>query len=69
MIKICSYHIHFQKKIGIDFFIGFFNKNTQEVLYIIAIYKPLQMNTIFFTSILKNIIIEILTNCQTMTLT
>jgi len=35
---------------GVEFLAGFFNENTQ-ALYIIAIYKPPQMSTIFFISI------------------
>jgi hypothetical protein len=51
--------------LGVEFFIVFFNENTREALYIIAIYKPPQMNVIFFISILENIVTKILTNCPT----
>jgi DNA polymerase III psi subunit len=33
-------HTFSKKKNVLNFFIGFFNKNTQKALYIIAIYKP-----------------------------
>jgi hypothetical protein len=46
------------------FLIGVFNENTQ-ALYIIAIYKPPQMNTIFFISILEIIVTKNLINCPT----
>jgi len=45
------------------FLIALFNENTWQALHIIAIYKPSQMNSIFFISILKNIVTKIPTNC------
>jgi hypothetical protein len=49
----------------LNFSLFFFNENTQQALYIIAIYKPPQMNAIFFISILENIITKIPTNFPT----
>ncbi len=49
---------------GVEFLAGFFNENTQ-ALYIIAIYKPPQMSTIFFISILEVIVTISPTNCPT----
>jgi hypothetical protein len=50
---------------SVEFLIVFFNENTQQALYIIAFYKPPQMNAIFFISILENIITKIPTNYPT----
>jgi endonuclease/exonuclease/phosphatase family metal-dependent hydrolase len=51
--------------VAVSFFIVFFNENTQQALYIIAIYKPPQMNANFFISVLENIITKIPTNYPT----
>jgi hypothetical protein len=50
---------------SVEFLIAFFNGNTQQVLHIIEIFKPPQMNTNFFISILKNIVTKIPTNYST----
>jgi hypothetical protein len=50
---------------NIGFLIALFNENTWQVLYIIAIYKPPQMNAKFFISILENIITKIPTRRPT----
>jgi hypothetical protein len=50
---------------SVEFFIALFNENTQQTLYIIAIYKPPQMKATFFISILENIVTKIPTNCPT----
>ncbi len=50
---------------GTPFLIYFLNENTWQALHIIVIYKPQQMNAIFFISILKNIVTKIPTNCPT----
>jgi len=55
----------FKKNSGVEFLIVFFNENPQQTLYIIAIYKPPQMNVNFFIYILENIVMKILTNCPT----
>jgi len=48
-IQICSYPIRFQKQIqALNFSLFFFNEITWQTLHIITIYKPPQMNTIFF---------------------
>ncbi len=66
MIQICSYHIHFQKEnSNVEFPIVFFNEITQHAFHIIATYKPPQMNTNFFFSILENIVTKIPTNSPT----
>ncbi len=49
---------------SVEFLIVFFNENTQQLLYIIVIYKPPQMNVNFFISILEKM--KILTKCPTM---
>ncbi len=48
-----------------EFLIVFLNEKTQQALYIITIYKPPQMNAIFFISVLENIITKIPTNYPT----
>jgi hypothetical protein len=52
-------HTFSKANLGAKFLTGFFNENTQ-VLYIIAIYKPPQMSTIFFISILKSYLQKVL---------
>ncbi len=58
-------HTFYKKSSSTKFLISLFNENTQKVIYIIVIYKLLQMNTKNFISIFKNIITKILTNCPT----
>jgi hypothetical protein len=42
--------------VGVEFIIALFNNNTQEALYLIAVYKPLKMQVNYFCCILKTII-------------
>jgi hypothetical protein len=58
-------HAFSKKNSNIEFLIVLFNENTLQVLYVIAIYQPPQMNTNFFISILKNIVTNFFTNCPT----
>jgi hypothetical protein len=58
-------HTFKKKHSSTKFLISLFNENTQKVIYIIEIYKLLQMNTKNFISIFKNIIPKIPTNCPT----
>jgi hypothetical protein len=59
-------HTFSKTNLGAEFLIDVFNKNRQQALFIIAIYKPPQiLNTFFFISILKNIVTKIPTNCPT----
>jgi len=48
---------------GVEFIPALFNDNTQEALYIIAIYKPPKMQVSHFNSIIKNIIQKLLSHC------
>jgi hypothetical protein len=41
-------HTFSKKNLSVEFFIVFFSENTRQTLYIIVIYKPPQMNVIFF---------------------
>jgi hypothetical protein len=44
---------------GTKFITSFFcMKNTQEIIYIVAIYKPTRMQTSYFNSILESILKE-----------
>jgi hypothetical protein len=56
-------HTFSKKNSSIRFLISLSNENTRQALYIIVIYKPPQMNAIFFISILENIITKIPTRC------
>jgi hypothetical protein len=57
-------HTFSKNKLGVEFFIDFFNKIRQQALFMIAIYKsPQILNTNFF--IFKNIVTKIPTNCPT----
>jgi hypothetical protein len=58
------WHTFSKTNSGVEFLIVFFFENTRQALHIIAIYKPPQMNTIFFISILENIVTKIPTNVQ-----
>jgi hypothetical protein len=44
------------KNVGVEFIIALFNNNTQEALYLIAVYKPLKMQVNYFCYILETII-------------
>jgi hypothetical protein len=48
---------------GVEFIIAFFNDNTQETIYIIAIYKPPKMRVPHCNSIIKNIVQKIPSHC------
>jgi len=50
---------------GVEFITAFFYDNTGQALYIIAIYKPLQMQMSHFNSILENIVQKMLSHCPT----
>jgi hypothetical protein len=58
-------HTFSRKNSNIELLIVFFNENTLQVLYIIAIYQPPQMNTNFFISILEKIVTIFFTNYPT----
>jgi hypothetical protein len=48
---------------GVKFIIALFNDNTQETIYIIAIYKPLKMRVPHCNSIIENIIQKMPSHC------
>jgi hypothetical protein len=47
------------------FIVALFNDNTQETLYIIAIYEPPKLQVSHFNSILESIIQKMLSHCPT----
>jgi len=50
---------------GVEFITALFNDNTQEALYIIAIYKPPKMQLSHFNYIIKIIIQKLPSHCPT----